>query len=161
MLLDYVSGSNPFSDTTTAKEIAVSQNSKGADIIYHAAGGSGLGVFQAAKEGGFYAIGCNSNQNIIDPDHIVASMLKRVDTAAFDVVKSAVVDNNLPVGTTVVLGLSDEGVGYTLDKSNIEVSDDIVAKVEAIKEKVISGELVVPETNEAVADFLAANQYSE
>jgi basic membrane protein A len=84
-----------------------------------------------------------------------------VDTAAFDVVKSAVVDNNLPVGTTVVLGLSDEGVGYTLDKSNIEVSDDIVAKVEAIKEKVISGELVVPETNEAVADFLAANQYSE
>ncbi len=50
VLLDYVSGSNPFSDTTTAKEIAVSQNSKGADIIYHAAGGSGLGVSRRPRK---------------------------------------------------------------------------------------------------------------
>ncbi len=161
VLIDYVSGSNPFSDTTTAKEIATSQFSKGADIIFHAAGGSGLGVFQAAKESGFYAIGCNSNQNTIDPDHIVASMLKRVDTAAYDVVKSAVIDNNLKVSTTVLLGLSDEGVGYTFQKSNIKVSDDIIAKVEAIKADVISGKLVVPQTNDDVAKFLKSNTYSK
>lgn len=161
VLIDYVSGSNPFSDTTTAKEITTSQNSKGADIIYHAAGGSGLGVFQAAKEGNFYAIGCNSNQNIIDPDHIVASMMKRVDTAAFEIVKASVVDKNLAVGTTVVLGLSDDGVGYSLEGSNVKVNDADVATLEKIKAKILAGEIVVPEKLEDVDAFVQANSYAE
>ncbi len=159
LFVDYVSGANPFSDTTTAKEIAISQNGKGADIVYHAAGGSGLGVFQAAKENGFYAVGCNSNQNMIDPEHIMASMLKRVDTAAFEIVKASVIDNNLKVGSMVVLGLSDEGVGYTLELSNVKVNDADIAKIEAIKAKIVAGELVVPEAMENVAAFLAANKY--
>lgn len=157
--IDYVSGSNPFSDTTTAKEIALSQNSKGADIIYHAAGGSGLGVFQAAKESDFYAIGCNSNQNIIDPDHIVASMLKRVDTAAFEIVKAEVIDNNLQTGGTVILGLEDEGVGYTVEGTNVEISEEDLKVVEEIKEKIKAGEITVPETLEQVDEFLANNKF--
>ncbi|MEG1505810.1 MAG: BMP family ABC transporter substrate-binding protein, partial [Lachnospiraceae bacterium] len=143
--IQYVSGDNPFGDTTTAKEIASSQNNKGADIIYHAAGGSGLGVFSAAAESGFYAIGCNSNQNSIDPDHVVASMLKRVDTASYDIVKS-MQEDSLKVGEEVVLGLSDDGIGYTLEESNIKVSEDIVAALEEIKTKIIDGEIEVQAT---------------
>ena len=75
-LSDFVAGDNPFGDTTTAKEIAISQKNQGADIIFHAAGGAGLGVFDAAKEYDFYAIGCNSNQNTVNPEHIVASNFK-------------------------------------------------------------------------------------
>ncbi len=154
---DYVSGNNPFSDITTAKEIALSQFDKGADVIYHAAGGSGLGVFQAAKEKNFMAIGVNSNQNVLDPDHIVASMLKRVDTAAFEIVKAACVDGNLAVGTTTILGLKDDGVGYTLEGSNIKVSDEDVAIIESLKEKVKDGSLIIPTTLEEVDAFVLAN----
>lgn len=157
--VDYVAGDNAFSDTTTAKEIATSQFNKGAGIVYHAAGGSGLGVFQAAAEGGFYAIGCNSNQNIIDADHIVASMLKRVDTAAFEIVKAAVVENNLALNTEVVLGVADDGVGYTLEGSNVEVSDEIVTILEDLRAKIASGELVVPATEEEIAPFLSENTF--
>ena len=157
VLTDYVGGNNPFSDTTTAKEIALTQYSKGADIIYHAAGGSGLGVFQAAAEQNFKAIGVNSNQNVLDPDHIVASMLKRVDTAAFEIVKAACVDGNLAVGSTTVLGVKDDGVGYTLEGSNIKVSDEDVAIIEDLRAKIADGTLVIPTTLEEVDAFLAAN----
>ena len=141
--IQYVAGDNPFGDTTTAKEIALSQFDDGSDIIYHAAGGSGLGVFTAAKEAGFMAIGCNSNQNVIDPDHIVASMLKRVDTAAFEIVKNAA-EGTLALGEEVVLGLEQGGIGYTLEGSNIQVSEDIVAQLTDLEAKVISGEIEVP-----------------
>jgi basic membrane protein A len=141
--IQYVAGDNPFGDTTTAKEIALSQFNKGSDIIYHAAGGSGLGVFTAAQEANFLAIGCNSNQNIIDPDHVVASMLKRVDTASFEIVKAAA-EGTLQLGEEIILGLEQGGVGYTLEGSNIAVSEDIVAQLTEIEEKVISGEIEVP-----------------
>lgn len=141
--IQYVAGDNPFGDTTTAKEIALSQFNKGSDIIYHAAGGSGLGVFTAAKEANFLAIGCNSNQNVIDPDHIVSSMLKRVDTASFEIVKAAS-EGTLKLGEEVILGLEQGGIGYTLEGSNIKVSEDIVAKLTELEQKVISGEIEVP-----------------
>ena len=141
--IQYVAGDNPFGDTTTAKEIALSQFNKGSDIIYHAAGGSGLGVFTAAKEAGFMAIGCNSNQNVIDPEHIVASMLKRVDTAAFEIVKAAS-EGTLKLGEEVVLGLEQGGIGYTLEGSNIKISDEIIAKLTELEQKIISGEIEVP-----------------
>ncbi|ETA81415.1 BMP family lipoprotein [Youngiibacter fragilis] len=155
----YVAGNNPFADTSTAKEIALSQNSKGAGIIYHAAGGSGLGLFQAAAEADFVAIGCNSNQNGLEPDHIVASMLKRVDTASFEIIKAAVIDKNLSVGKQVVLGVKEEGIGYTLENSKIVVSPDDVKIIEKIAEKIKSGEIVVPTTLDDAAKFLEANKY--
>jgi basic membrane protein A len=146
-----------FSDVATAKEIALTMHSKGADIIYHAAGGSGMGVFQAAKEKEFLSIGVNSNQNHIDPDHIFASMLKRVDVAAYKVVKEAF-DGSLKTGGITELGLKDEGIGYTLEGSNVKVSGDIVDKVEALREKVNKGELKLPLTVDDVETFLSENK---
>lgn len=154
----WVSGNNPFSDTSTAKEIALSQNSQGASIVYHAAGGSGLGVFEAAKDGDFYAIGCNSNQNPIDPDHIVASMLKKVDTSAYEIVKAAAIDDNLIVGEVTILGIPEDGVGYTVEGSNVELTEEDLAIVEDLREKIASGELVIPATVEEVEPFLSENK---
>lgn len=141
--IKYVGGDNPFGDTTTCKEIALSQNNNGCDIIYQAAGGSGLGLFTAAAEADFLAIGCNSNQNTIDPDHIVASMLKRVDTAAYEIVKAAS-EGTLKLGEEVVLGLEQGGIDYTLEYSNIKVSEDIINKLSELEQKIISGEIQVP-----------------
>ena len=72
-------------------------------------------------------------------------MLKRVDTAAFDIVESTL-NGNLAVGTEKVLGLSDEGIGYTLEGSNIKVSDEIVAQLEELKAQIIDGTIEVPAT---------------
>lgn len=154
VLNDIVGG---FSDVTTAKEIALTMNNKGADIIYHAAGGSGMGVFQAAAENDFIAMGVNSNQNYIDPDHIVASMLKRIDVAAFTVVKEAS-EGILQTGGITELGLNDEGVGYTIEGTNIKVSDSTIEKVEEIKQKVIDGELLPPLDIDSVETFLNENK---
>ncbi|MFI3314022.1 MAG: BMP family ABC transporter substrate-binding protein, partial [Eubacteriales bacterium] len=148
-----------FSDTTTAKEIALSQNNKGAEIVFHAAGGSGLGVFQGASEGGFYAIGCNSNQNHLDPDAIVASMMKRVDTASFEIVKSAMVTDDLNMGATTTLGISNDGCGYAVENSNMTYSEADLAIVDAIKAEIAAGNLVIPETMEEIETFLAENTY--
>jgi basic membrane protein A len=152
VVFDYV---GDFSDPTTAKEIALNMNQKGADIIYHAAGGSGLGVFEAAKQGNFMAIGVNSNQNGIAPDNIFASMLKRVDVAAFESVKS-VVDGTFKGGVQS-LGLVQEGVGYSVEGSNIKVPEDIIKKVEELKQKIVNGEIKVPTDIPEVDAFLKAN----
>lgn len=146
VLVDYVSGDNPFGDTATGKEIALSQNNRGAGIIYHAAGGSGLGVYQAAAEANFYAIGVNDNQNHLDPDHIVASMLKKVDEATFNIVEAATVNDNLSVGEATYLGLAENGLDYTFEGSNVEVSQEIKDVVEAAKQAVINGDVKVPKT---------------
>lgn len=159
VLKDYVAGDNPFGDTATAKEIAISQNNKGAGIIFHAAGGSGLGMFEAAGEYDFLAIGCNSNQNSADPEHIAASMLKRVDTAAYEIAKAACVDHDLEVGTTVTLGLADQGLDYTLEQSAVKVSEEDIAVLEQIKQKIIDKTIIVPVQEEDVEPFLASNQY--
>lgn len=159
VLKDYVAGDNPFGDTATAKEIAISQNGKGAGIIFHAAGGSGLGLFEAAGEYDFLAIGCNSNQNMSDADHIAASMLKRVDTAAYEIVKAACVDHDLAVGTTVALGLADEGLDYTLEGSNVKVREEDIEALERIKQMVTDGAITVPAEEESIEGFLAENHY--
>lgn len=142
--MQYVGGDNPFADTTTAKEIANSQFSKGCDIIFHAAGGSGLGVFTAAAESDFIAIGCNSNQNVIDPEHIAASMLKKVDNLAFDIVKGAVEDT-LALGQEVILGVAEDGIGYTVEETAVPLSEDIIKQVEEISVKIAEGEIEVPD----------------
>jgi basic membrane protein A len=147
---DFVGG---FSDVTTAKEIALTMSSKGADIIYHAAGGSGMGVFHAAKDKNFFAIGVNSNQNTIDPDHIIASMLKRVDTAAFTVVKEAS-EGILQTGGISELGLKDKGIDYTVEGTNVKISKDTLQKVEELRKKVIDGELAPPLTVDEIDTFL-------
>ena len=155
----YVAGDNPFGDTTTAKEIAISQYNRGADIMFHAAGGSGLGVFDAAAEYDFVALGCNSNQNTINPDHIVASVLKQVDTAAYNIAKAACVDKNLAVGSAVTLGLADTGMNITFERSNLALSEADLAIVNEVKDKIVAGEIVVPAAVEEVDAFAKENTY--
>ncbi|WP_333648868.1 BMP family lipoprotein [Lacrimispora sp.] len=139
VLIDYAGG---FNDPTTAKTIANTFVEKGADLIFHAAGASGMGMFQAAEEKGFVAIGVNLNQNGIAPDFIMASMLKKLDSCAYHAITSIV--EGTYTGENQVLGLSDGGVEVTAEGSNITVSDDILTKLEELKQKIIAGEIEVP-----------------
>ncbi|HIY01555.1 MAG TPA: BMP family ABC transporter substrate-binding protein [Candidatus Blautia faecipullorum] len=139
VLIDYAGG---FNDPTTAKTIANTFTERGAEVIFHAAGASGMGVFQAAQEKGFVAIGVNLNQNGIAPDYIMASMLKKLDTCAYKAIASVVDDTY--TGENQLLGLSDGGVDYTVEGSNIQVPDEIIEELDEIKEGIVSGEIEVP-----------------
>ena len=139
VLVDYAGG---FNDPTTAKTIANTFVEKGADVIFHAAGASGMGMFQAAEEKGFVAMGVNLNQNSIAPDYIMASMLKKLDSCAYHAITSVV--EGTYTGENQTLGLSDGGVDVTVEESNIQVSEDILARMNELKEKIIAGEIEVP-----------------
>lgn len=139
VLTDYVGG---FNDPTTARTIANTFNEKGADVIFHASGASGMGLFQAAEEKGFVSIGVNLNQNSIAPDYIMASMLKKLDTCAYHAITSIVEDTY--TGENQLLGLGDGGVDFTVEGSNIKVPDSILERLDEIREGVVSGEIEVP-----------------
>lgn len=139
VLRDYVGG---FNDPTTARTIANTFREKGADVIFHASGASGMGLFQAAEEKGFVSIGVNLNQNSIAPDYIMASMLKKLDTCAYHAIAS-IVDGTY-TGENQILGLSDGGVDFTVEGSNIKVPDSVLQKLDEIREEIISGEIEVP-----------------
>jgi basic membrane protein A len=140
-----------FNDPASGKVIAQSMFEGGADIVYHAAGGSGNGLFQAAKEysdaegSKVWAIGVDSDQYLtVDPEiqpYILTSMLKRVDVAVFSTIQ-AQVDGTFVSGENL-FDLSVDGVGYSITGGFI---DDIVTELEDYKEKIISGEIVVPKT---------------
>jgi len=133
-----------WNDPARGGELAKAQFAKGADVVFAAAGGTGTGVYQAAKDGGKLAIGVDSNQNHLQPGTMLTSMLKRVDVAVYNVSK-----NHTP-GMSV-LGLKEDGVGYAMDKNNEKlVSADMKKKVEAAKADIISGKI-------KVADYMAAN----
>ncbi|HQX59797.1 MAG TPA: BMP family ABC transporter substrate-binding protein, partial [Burkholderiaceae bacterium] len=120
-----------WNDPARGGELAKAQFSKGADVVFAAAGGTGTGVYQAAKDAGKLAIGVDSNQNHIQPGTMLTSMLKRVDVAVYNVSK-----NHKP-GMSV-LGLKEDGVGYALDKNNEKlVSADMKKKVDAAKADII------------------------
>lgn len=139
VLKDYVGG---FNDPTTARTIANTFHEKGADVIFHASGASGMGLFQAAEEKGFVSIGVNLNQNSIAPDYIMASMLKKLDTCAYHAIAS-VVDGTY-TGENQLLGLSDGGVDFTVEGSNIKVPDSVLEKLDEIREEIVSGKIEVP-----------------
>lgn len=117
---------------------------QGADIIYHAAGRAGLGVFEAAKEQNKYAIGVDSDQDDIAPGRIVTSMVKRVDEAVYQTIKD-VVEGKFSGGTKVY-DLASGGVGTTDFRNAKElVTDAIKADLDKVAERIKSGEIVVPE----------------
>ncbi len=150
---DYV---GDWSDPTTAKQMADTMYGRGADIIYQAAGGSGLGVFRAAEEKNLYAIGVNSNQNHISPDHIIASMLKRVDNACFQAVQS-VVNNSFKPGIHT-LGVAEGGIGFSTEDSKIKVPDAIIKQVNDLQKSIADGKITVPTEIDKVDAFLAASK---
>jgi len=133
-----------WNDPARGGELAKSQFSKGADVVFAAAGGTGMGVYQAAKDSGKLAIGVDSNQNHLQPGTMLTSMLKRVDVAVYEVSKK------FTPGMSS-LGLKEDGVGYALDKNNEKlVTADMKKKIEAAKADIISGKI-------KVADYMADN----
>ncbi len=136
-----------FNDPAGGREAAQSMYNSGADVVYHAAGNTGTGVFQAAQDQGRFAIGVDRDQSVTRADYadvILASMVKRVDTATFNSVE-ATVEGNFEGGTVVSLGLAEEGVGIVYGQNlGSEVSEDVKSAIESSRQGIIDGEIDVP-----------------
>ena len=141
-----------FNDPGKGKEIALSQYADGADVIYHASGGTGLGLFQAAQEKGpgFWAIGVDSDQYDLAPENILTSMMKQVDVAVFETIKDAQA-GNFQAGTSI-FGLKEGGVGLAPTTSN-NTPQEVIDQANALGERIIAGEFTVPATDEELANF--------
>ncbi|EMA03605.1 BMP family lipoprotein [Haloferax denitrificans] len=140
-----------FSDSAQGKEIATSMYDNGADIVYHAAGGSGLGVFQAASEQGKFAIGVDSDQSQTEPNYadvILASMVKRVESAVYTSVEN-VVNDEFNGGTTTTLGLEEDGVAAVYGAElGSEIPQDVKDALSESRDAIIAGDIDVPTTPE-------------
>ncbi|MGI8907238.1 MAG: BMP family lipoprotein [Candidatus Sumerlaeaceae bacterium] len=135
-----------FKDPQKGKELANSLYDSGVDIIYHASGSTGLGVFKAAEERKKLAIGVDRDQaDEAAPGVILTSMIKNTDQAIFNIIKETA-DGHFKGGNHA-FGLKDGGVGYVYDERNKAlIGDDIHKKVEDLKAKIISGEIKVSNT---------------
>jgi len=131
-----------WNDPVKGGELAKSQIDRGADVVYHAAGGTGVGVLQAAADAGKLGIGVDSNQNYMHPGHVLTSMLKRVDNAVYDAMMD--VNSGEWESGVQVMGLAEDGVGYAVDENNQAlITPEMKEAVEAAKAKIISGEITV------------------
>jgi len=114
----------------------------GADVVYAAAGSTGLGVLQSAADNGKFSIGVDSNQNPMHPGSVLTSMLKRVDVAAYEVFKSAQ-DGTWKAGVKT-LGLAEDGVGWALDENNANlITGAMKTKMEQVRKGILSGKIPV------------------
>jgi len=142
--IDYISeDTSGFNLPDKAKEIALTQYESGVDVIYTVAGGSGLGVLEAAQAQGKYVIWVDSNGNHLAPGTVLTSMVKQIENSVYGVISETI--NGTFMGGLRYQGLADGGVDYALDEHNrSELSDEIIATVESLRAKIISGEIVVP-----------------
>jgi len=158
----YVKYADSFADVNKGYELANALINEGCDVIYHAAGGVGEGMFKAIKEANekgkkVWAIGVDQDQAAILPNYapyMLSSMMKRVDTATYNAAKS-VVDGKFEGGKTIVLGLKDKGVGYAPSTSK-NTSKEVIALVDKYADAVVKGTIVVPAKPAEVANFQAA-----
>lgn len=133
------------------KEIALAQISKGADVIFTAAGNSGLGAFDAVEQAGkqndrasHFVIGVDSNQNMVKPGFVLTSMVKRVDNSVYSIIQD-VVNGKFKAGFHVY-GLNEDGVGYAMDANNKDlITPEMLQQVEEAKKKIIAGQISVPD----------------
>ena len=143
-VLEAYTGTTPdaWNDPVKGGEIAKSQIDQGADVVYHAAGGTGVGVLQAAADAGKLGIGVDSNQNMLQPGKVLTSMLKRVDVAVYEAFKAAK-DDKFEFGVSN-LGLKEDGVGYALDDNNKPlITPEMLDAVEKVKADIIAGKVKV------------------
>ncbi|MCG7520151.1 BMP family protein [Ruegeria sp. Ofav3-42] len=137
-----MTGTTPaaWNDPVKGSELTKAQISQGADVIYAAAGGTGVGVLQTAADEGILSIGVDSNQNHLHPGKVLTSMLKRVDVAVYDAMKAG---EGLETGV-FAMGLAEEGVGVAVDDNNRELVDPQMADaVEAARRGIIDGDISV------------------
>jgi basic membrane protein A len=143
-IINYIGvNSSAWANPSRGKELALAQYGRGVDVIFHAAGASGIGLFDAAEEKKAFAIGCDSNQNGIKPGRIATSMLKRVDTAVFEAIKMQI--EGKFQGGEQYFGLKDKGIDYAIDDNNAKLIEPYKVKLEEIREKIIKGEIKVPD----------------
>lgn len=141
-VIQNMTGTTPaaWNDPVKGSELTKAQISQGADVVYAAAGGTGVGVLQTAADEGILSIGVDSNQNHLHPGKVLTSMMKRVDNAVYDAMKAG---TELEVGFNV-MGIANGGIGYAMDENNAAlVSAEMQAAVDAAAAKIASGELVV------------------
>ena len=139
-----------YENPSLGKELALALNSQGADVIFQVAGNTGSGVFAAAQENGFLAIGVDQDQKISAPsydDVIICSMVKQVGTSIYDKV-SEYIENGSLAGGTWVADMSNGyiGLGYGGDDSVQQISDEVKAEVEDLQAQILSGDIVVDTT---------------
>ncbi len=136
--------SEAWNNPPKGKELALAQYEGGADIIFAAAGASGLGVFDAAEDKKKFAIGVDANQDWTKPGLILTSMLKRVDEAIFSAIEAAKV-GKFQNGVKR-FGLSNKGIGYSVDKYNEKIlTPEVRQRADALKAEIIAGKIVVPD----------------
>ena len=143
-VLQNMTGTTPsaWNDPVKGGELAQSQIDRGADVVYHAAGGTGIGVIQTTADAGKLAIGVDANQNYLAPGKVLTSMVKRVDVAAYQHFADA--HKGMFSAGVVQLGLAEGGVDWAVDEYNRDlVSGEIEAAVAAAKEAIISGAITV------------------
>jgi basic membrane protein A len=134
--------SQDFVDQAKCKEVALDQISKGSDVVFQVAGGCGLGALDAAKQKGVWGIGVDADQSFLG-DHILTSAVKRVDVAVFKTIQS-VQDGTFQGGGVTTFGLAEDGV--ELGKVSSEVPQDVLDKVDEYKQKILNGEIQIPDT---------------
>ena len=143
-VFENMTGTTPsaWNDPAKGAELTRSQIDRGADVVYHAAGGTGAGVIQAAADAGKLAIGVDSNQNGMAPGSVLTSMLKRVDVAAYNTFIDAY-NGNFTSGVNI-LGVAEGGVDWALDDNNASlITADIKDAVEAARADILSGKVTV------------------
>jgi basic membrane protein A and related proteins len=131
-----------WNDPVRGGELARAQIDQGADVIFHAAGATGVGVLQAAADAGKFGIGVDSNQNMLHPGRVLTSMVKRVDNAVYQAFADAAGDKW--TAGTQVLGLKEDGVGYAVDDNNRSLlTPEMTAAVEKAKADIVAGTIKV------------------
>lgn len=141
-----------FTDIAKAKAIANKMYSEGADVIFHAAGNAGTGVIEAAKDNGKYTFGIDRDQTYMAPDNVLTSVLKNVGNAV-DLVSKEKINGEDIGGKTMVFGLKEDAVGITEHKDLIPA--DVWEKTMQVRQKIIDGQIQVPDTEEEYNQFVA------
>ena len=148
-VIENMTGTTPaaWTNPSAGAELAKSQFGRGADVVFHAAGATGVGVMQAAADAGLLSIGCDSNQDYLHPGSVLTSATKRVDVAVYTTFMD--VRNGTWKPGTKVLGLAEDGVGYTIDDYNRKlITQEMERRIDQAKAGIISGKIVVPEYKE-------------
>jgi basic membrane protein A len=145
IIVNYIGATGEaWNNPAKAKELSLSMISQKADVIFHAAGASGAGLFDAASDKKIFAIGVDSNQNWMKPGVVLTSMLKKVDVAVYDVIKS-VKNNDFKAGVNR-FGIKSEGVDWALDEHNKSLWNEAdIKKINKVKAGISSGKISVPD----------------
>jgi len=141
-----------FSDVAAGKELSLAQFGQGADVVYAAAGSCGLGTIEAAAENDFWAIGVDTDQDGVSPGDVLTSMIKHVEVAVYESLKSAY--EGTFTGGIKVFNLAVNGVGYSpLTYTKDQIPAELIAQVDALAERIKAGEFVVPTTRDEAYTF--------